>query len=481
MQHLTLLILLIILVLICWLLFSSYGTTDKLKPWHTIILNEEFSKKDAVSTYQWNDYLLQEQKLFAQLQHVLAENPHEDAYRYHVTSPLNSANHAQNWNRSFVLEPQQLRGGIVLLHGLSDSPYSMRSLALHLQQQGFYVIVARLPGHGTLPTGLLKTNWEDWAAVTELAMRELQTRLNGDSNIYLLGYSTGAALAINYALDAQKNKTLPQPKKLVLLSPMIGVSKFASFSKLLELASHLPYLGSRRWLSIGPEYNPFKYNSFTVNAGWQAHRLTKHLMIRIQAKKLQTGLANFPPTISFQSLVDSTVSTVAIEQYFYRALPDNGSELVIFDINRDKNIAPVTRRDSDEIVNRLFQPRVLLYDLVKIGNRNEDTEEVSEWRRPAGTLQENETPLGMEFPRGVYSLSHIALPFPLNDPTFGLEPDEREFYGIRLGNLNLRGEKNTLIIAADANQRLNSNPFYSYMENRIDEWLGVKNPADKNK
>lgn len=463
----------VLLIIFCALALSGCSTLKSAKPWHRIILDEEFTAKDAKPHYRWEDYLAQETRLFAQLQKVLTDNPRDDAYRYQFNSPLNALTHTQNWNRSFVLKPEKIQAGIVMLHGLSDSPYSVRNLALHLQQQGFYVIAVRLPGHGTLPTGLLGAQWEDWAAATQLAVQELQQQVGDNKEIYLLGYSTGAALAVNYALDAQKNNELPQPKKLVLLSPMFGVSKFASFSKSLELLARLPFFSAKRWLSKMPEYNPFKYNSFAVNAGWQAHRLTKHLMIRIQAKKLQKELANFPPTLSFQSLVDSTVSTTAIEEYFYRALPANNSELVIFDINRNQNLAPITRTDSNDTLALLFKPIELNYDLVKISNVNSSSDQVSEWRRPAGTLDNKETPLSLEYPRGVYSLSHIAVPFPLNDPTYGLEPDEKEFYGIRLGNLNLRGEKNTLILSADVNQRLNANPFYAYMEQRIDDWLGV--------
>ena len=468
--------LLVIIIILCGLVWVGFSSLKRTRPWHRVTLKGEFSTKDLTLSYQWETYLAQETHLFAQLQQTLADSQYQHAYRYQVDSPVNPLNHHRNWNRSFVLKPEKIRGGVVMLHGLSDSPYSMRNLALHFQQQGFYVIAPRLPGHGTLPTGLLAAKWEDWAAIAKLAMYELQQQLGDNRELYLLGYSTGAALAVNYALDARKDQGLPQPKKLILLSPMLGVSKFASFGKSLELIGRLPLLGSKRWLNLDPEYNPFKYNSFTVNAGWQAHRLTKYLQIKIQAIKTLNGLAHFPPCIVFQSLVDSTVSTHAITKYFFRVLPDNNSELIIFDINRNRYLAPIIRTDSNETFTDLFEPSLLNYHLVKIGNSNTDTDRVSEWRRPAGSLENLETPLPLEFPRGVYSLSHIALPFPINDPIYGLEPDEQEFYGIRLGNLNLRGEKNTLIIAADTNQRLNANPFYPYMEKRIDDWLGI-NPA----
>lgn len=470
----------ILLILLCALLISGFDSTRKTDFWHRLSLSEEFIAKDKNATYRWSDYLTQEARLFAQLQQLLNEQSRPDAYRYYPESPVNPLTHNYNWNRSFELKPQQSRGGIVMLHGLSDSPYSMRSLALHFHRQGFHIIVPRLPGHGTLPSGLLSAEWEDWAAVAELAMQELRQQLGDNKPVYLLGYSTGAALAVNYALKAHGHDNLPKPEKLILLSPMFGVSKFASFSKSLELIGRLPMLGAKRWLSLAPEYNPFKYNSFPVNAGWQAHRLTKYLQVKIQAMKALNKLDDFPASIAFQSLVDSTVSTAAIDEHFFHLLPPNNSELVIFDINRNKYLAPLTRNDSEETFSKIFRKVPANYDRVIIGNRNADTDQVSEWRRAANSLETRETPLELEYPRGVYSLSHIALPFPINDPTFGLEPDAGEFYGIRLGNLNLRGEKNTLIIAADANQRLNSNPFYSYMEQRIGEWLGIIKLAEKN-
>lgn len=482
-----------LLIAICSAMLIGCSTLNSAQPWHRIILDEEFSTADLKPGYQWTDYLAQEERLFAQMQAVLADNPRADAYRYQTTSPLNSFNHIHNnrspdaeqhhpnkiinnWNRSFVLVPQQVRGGIVMLHGLSDSPYSVRSLALHFQRQGFYVIAARLPGHGTLPSGLLEVQWEDWAAVTTLAMRELQTQLAGNHNIYLLGYSAGAALAMDYALSAQLDSQLPQPKKLVLLSPMFGVSKYAVLSKSLDLIGHVPLLSAERWLNKQSEYNPFKYNSFTVNAGWQARRLTRHVQQKIATVKTKTGLQQFPPCLGFQSLMDATVSTAAVEQFFNRQLPPHRNELVIFDINRHHDYLPLMRSASVELFTRLFNNGPANYELVRIGNSTADSHQVSEWRRAAGLQEERETPLSLEFPRGVFSLSHIALPFPVNDPTYGLEPDESEFYGIRLGNLNFRGETKTLALASDTNQRLHANPFYSYMEKRIDEWLEISQP-----
>ena len=67
----------------------------------------------------------------------------------------------QDWNRSFVLLPLgKPRGGVVLLHGLTDSPYSVRYLAQLWQQRGYVAVVPRLPGHGTAPGALTAVDWE---------------------------------------------------------------------------------------------------------------------------------------------------------------------------------------------------------------------------------------------------------------------------------------------------------------------------------
>ena len=84
--------------------------------------------------------------------------------------------------------------------------------------------------------------------------------------LQIVGYSNGGALAVKYALDALGDARLAKPDRLVLLSPMIGVTRFARFSGLAAWPAVFPPFIKAAWLSILPEYNPFKYNSFPVNA-----------------------------------------------------------------------------------------------------------------------------------------------------------------------------------------------------------------------
>jgi len=59
-----------------------------------------------------------------------------------------------------VLEPDGApRGVVVLLHGLTDSPYSQRHIARLYRDRGFVALVIRLPGHGTVPAALTAAKW----------------------------------------------------------------------------------------------------------------------------------------------------------------------------------------------------------------------------------------------------------------------------------------------------------------------------------
>ena len=85
----------------------------------------------------------------------------------------------------------------------------------------------------------------------------------------------------------------------------------------------------------------------------------------------------------------------------------------------------------------------------------------------AGSEVEKSWPLGLSYPRGFYSLSHVALPFPISDSLYGVEPDPSENFGENLGTLAPRGERNVLIASLDSLMRASSNPFFPYMTEQI--------------
>jgi hypothetical protein len=103
-----------------------------------------------------------------------------------------------------------------------------------------------------------------------------------------------------------------------------------------------------------------------------------------------------------------------------------------------------------------------------MGDRDEVEERVVE----AGAKAEQVRPLGLVYPLGVFSLSHVALPFPPSDGLYGFDPDPADDFGIRLGTVAPRGEVGALIVSLDSLLRMSSNPFFPYMLGRIEEGIG---------
>lgn len=445
-----------------------------LSRWHTYIPPElSASELDKVG---WTEYLAREAKIFDDVRIEVTDQLDPDERvpmnRYFEGSAIYPEHFKQDFNRSYVLEPKGTPvGAVVLLHGLTDSPYSQRHIAQFYCDHGFVAIVIRLPGHGTVPAGLVDAQWEDWMAATRLAVREARRRVAAPAPLHLVGFSNGGALAVKYALDAIADPKLSQPDRIVLLSPMIGITRFARFAGLASLPAVFPAFAKAAWLSIVPEFNPFKYNSFPVNGAVQSYRLTQALQREIALYGRTGQLTDLPPIITFQSVMDFTVSTPAIISALYAHLPSNGSELVLFDVNRTVKFGPLLRPSADTALAQLLPRRARNYRTTIISNADVPSGEEVERRIDAGQLTEVDNPLGVKYPPGLYSLSHVALPFPMTDSLYGLTPDPAEDFGVHLGSLAPRGERNVLIASLDSLLRVSSNPFFPFMLARIDQGI----------
>jgi alpha-beta hydrolase superfamily lysophospholipase len=447
-----------------------------LQPWHTIHLDEEFTADGPVESF--DEYLALEGRLFAQLDdRVYAAVPAENRSainRYNRGSKSDPGRWPTNWNRTFQLSAAEPRAGVLLLHGMSDSPYSMRSLAQSLHARGATVVGMRVPGHGTAPSGLVRVRWEDMAATVELAMKHLHEEM-GDRPLYIVGYSNGGALAVLYALSTLADTSLPPAQGLVLISPEIEVTKLAALAAWQERLGRL--LGKRKlsWNSIKPEYDPFQYKSFALNAGKQAYRITGKIQTRITELAESGDLARFPSLLAFQSVVDATVSAPALVDRLFERLPAGDHELVLFNLNLLAAVEDVLKEDPRPMLEQLFARTDLSFAIALVTNENEASHQVVIRRRGAGGVPITESPLGMAWPENVYSLAHIALPFPPDDPVYG-GPEATESHGIQLGNLVLRGEHGVLQIAPADLLRAHWNPFHSYLEQRMLQFMSLPAP-----
>jgi alpha-beta hydrolase superfamily lysophospholipase len=257
----------------------------------------------------------------------------------------------------------------------------------------------------------------------------------------------------------------------VLISPNIGITAFARFAGLAGLPAFLPHFAKAAWLSILPEFNPFKYNSFPVNGARQTWQMTQALQEQILRLARSDRLVDLPPILTFQSVIDFTVSTRAIITSLYAHLPANGSELVLFDMNRSAKLGPLLSTAADIVLTRILPPPPRRFRTVIISNAG-DSDEVMERVIEAGGETEQVRPLGLTWPLGVFSLSHVAVPFPPSDGLYGFAPDPSEDFGIALGTIAARGEVGALIVSLDTLLRMSSNPFFPYMIGRIEEGIG---------
>lgn len=451
---------------------SQRGPT--LHRWHTWTADEMTASEIDRATFA--DYQARETAIFRDLKSKVTDTLNDDEKtpinRFYSQSLVYPGKFQPDWNRSFVLLPQgKPRGVAVLLHGLTDSPYSVHYLALRYQQQGFVAVVPRLPGHGTAPGALTGVDREQWIATTRMAVREATRLAGNDVPLHIVGYSNGGALAMKYALDSLEDSSLRRPQQIILLSPMIGVTAFARFAGLAGLPAIFPAFARAAWLNVVPEFNPYKYNSFPVKAARQSWLLSQALQQQIVQEAQSKRLAALAPVLTFQSIMDSTVSTRAVVDSLYRYLPDNGSELVIFDINQAANLRALFRPTLYSAVNTLLPPAPRPYRTTVITNTDSGTNETVARTTLAGAQEETVTPLHIAWPQDMYSLSHIAVPFPLTDSLYGREPAEKNRYGISIGTISLRGETATLSVGLDTLMRVTSNPFFPWMMTRIQQHI----------
>ena len=444
-----------------------------LQGWHLQAPPSEFRAADAQPGYDFEAYRRQESRAFRELDELVsgpwAREAHGRFNRFSASSACNPATlFDTNWNRTFVLESPAPAGGALLVHGLSDSPYSMRAVAERLRAEGYTVIGLRVPGHGTCPAALANVSKEDWTAAVRVAAAGLRSRIPGGSPLVMVGYSNGGALSVNYALESLADASLPRPQAIVLFSPMIGITPMATVTRLHRPIAALSGEARAHWSSLGAEIDPFKYCAWPMNASVQAWQMTRQVEARLAALAQAGRTAELPPILAFQSAVDSTVITPSLITALFDRVPRNGSELVLFDVNRAGWL--------DNLVNLGFEQKVVPalrqtkapFALTLVTNESSESMQVVAKTRNGDAW--SVVPLGASWPPGVFSLSHVAVPFRPDDPLYGTAEATRQT-GLPLGSLNARGESGVLRISDGQLLRLRHNPFYEYTENHAIEWL----------
>jgi alpha-beta hydrolase superfamily lysophospholipase len=432
--------------------FTLYAVLSfpDLKPWHTEHLDEEFSAlRDG--NLDFDGYLKLEARLFDAMRAKIAGWDHSsEAYVYSRFNPDSNVSRLVEdapFNHSFRLTPPEPVGHALLIHGLSDSPYSMKALAEALHARGFDVTVLRLPGHGTLPSVMTQMSAADWNAAVRIAVRDVASRTRSGQPFYLGGYSTGGTLALQYTLDALTDTSLRKPDRILLVSPAIEVPDVAVVANVLDMLSivPLPVLQKVRWQEIGVEYDPYKFNSFAINATRQVSKSTRTLQESL-AKAVESGrIEQMPPIVTWQSVVDATVGANGVADALYARLQGAEHRLVLFDVNRQGAVGSVQRPGAGALIERLSNmPRAYTLDVVM--NASAQSRSVNVRRlSPDGGVSVRETDL--QWPENLVSLSHVAMPFPPDDPVYGLNPGSGRDGIPSIGSWLFRGENGAVTVS----------------------------------
>jgi hypothetical protein len=152
-------------------------------------------------------------------------------------------------------------------------------------------------------------------------------------------------------------------------------------------------------------------------------------------------------------------------------LKGDDHELVLFDVNHMSVLKDFIepKYDRTDLLASIQKAEILPYKLTVITNEQDESPQVAARTRLAGESGETLQHLGLQWPQQVYSLAHVAIPFPPTDPVYGVVADARDSAHIAIGMLHPRGERGVLNVPPSLMLRLRHNPFFSYIEKRIGE------------
>ena len=102
--------------------------------------------------------------------------------------------------------------GVLLSHGFTGTPQSLRGWASYLAEAGLSVSVPLLPGHGTTWQDMARTTWRDWYGALESALAELAGRC---SEVFVMGLSLGGCMALRLA------RHHPEVRGVVVVNPSL--------------------------------------------------------------------------------------------------------------------------------------------------------------------------------------------------------------------------------------------------------------------
>ena len=192
--------------------------------------------------------------------------------------------------------------GVLLVHGLGDSPYFFRDVANAMCNEGIHVRTILLPGHGSKPGDMLNVSYQQWQTETNHHIRLFSKEVD---NLYIGGFSTGANLTTIASFSMAEELDI---KGLMHFSPAFKSRFFVS-----RLA---PYIDSLfPWPNVEEEDNPSRYNS-TAMPGFAAYQESVNVLQDLFTHSEKEERTLNLPVLMVVAEKDSVVDTAIIAEQF---------------------------------------------------------------------------------------------------------------------------------------------------------------------
>lgn len=210
-------------------------------------------------------------------------------------------------NLPYEVKPENPNGqGVLLVHGLADSPFSFIDIATHLAEQGYLVRTVLLPGHGSKVGDLILPTLADWQGVVAHHTQLLKQDVD---KVWLGGYSTGANLVTSQAINDD------DIAGLLLFSPAFKPDAF--MVSLAPIANHFI-----TWADRDPEDNYTRYNSLPMNAAsiyYQTSKIVRDDLANANYSK---------PVFMMMSEGESVIDTKYAQNTFNKVMSNPNNKLV---------------------------------------------------------------------------------------------------------------------------------------------------------
>ncbi len=211
------------------------------------------------------------------------------------------------------LNKSPIKRGVLLVHGLFDSPFTLKDIAHFLHKKGHLCAGILLPGHGTVPGDLLNIHYREWEKAVAYGVDTLKKYTN---KVDIIGFSLGGALAIHHALKD------PDIHSLTLISPALRAQTR------LEIVLYLYRLMGRfapplKWYRKRPQVNFARYSSLATNGAFQAYHFIHHMRRQLAHKTLEMPIC----LIATES--DETLCTPTTLKFF-KNQPNEKNKMLLY-------------------------------------------------------------------------------------------------------------------------------------------------------